>query len=430
MPSLISDPIASVLEELHDRLESNNDGAQSTSIPSLEHAAANQFGLALCSPDGYVSRAGDAEAEFSIQSISKAFTYALALSDRGRDAVHSHVGAEPSGEAFSAISLEEKTGRPDNPMINAGAIVTCALVEGKDAREKYQRIHALMEACAGRPLTVDETVYEEEQAASDRNRALAHFMRSAGSLTDEVDPTIEVYLRQCSVLVTTVDLATMAATLATGGVNPVTGDRVFSGTVARHVMTMMATCGMYDYSGEWLLRVGTPAKSGVAGGLITASPGQFGMGVFSPPLDERGNSVRAVAACEDLAERFDLHALSLPAGSLPVIREEEDDWPELGAGVVTVQGDLVFASMQGVLRAMDDVLEAPETVVVLDFDRVTRAHTVAKRILQNAVDQLVEHDHRVVIIDGAERDLVDATVQVTSVEEAQQWCEKNGTARG
>lgn len=422
MASLIGDPIERELVTLHERLKHDYRGETSASIPTLEHADHRLFGLAVCTPDGYVSAAGDADVEFSVQSISKAFTYALALSDRGLESVHEHVGAEPSGEAFSAISLEEETGRPDNPMINAGALVTCALVSGADAHEKYERIHALMEACAGRSLGFDETVYEEEQGASDRNRALAHFMRSAGSLTDEVDPTMEVYLKQCSVLVSTRDLAVMGATLATGGINPLTGDRVFSGTVARHVLTVMATCGMYDYSGEWLLTVGTPAKSGVSGGLITASPGQFGMGLFSPKLDARGNSVRAVAASQDLADRYELHALTLPGGNLPVVRESEERWPEHGAGVVSVQGDLVFASMRGVLNAIEGVLESSDRVLVLDLDRVTRVHQVGERILQGAIDRLEEHDHEVVVVDGARRGIVSGAAEVESLDEAREWC--------
>lgn len=411
-----------MLAELHERLKHDYRGEVSASIPSLANADHRLFGLAVCSPDGFVSEAGDAGVEFSVQSISKAFTYALALSDRGRESVHEHVGAEPSGESFSAISLEEDTGRPDNPMINAGAIVTCALVDGADAREKFERIHALMEAAAGRSLGFDETVYAEEQEASDRNRALAHFMRSAGSLTDEVDPTMEVYLRQCSVLVTTRDLAVMGATLARGGINPITGERVFSGEVARHVLTVMATCGMYDYSGEWLLTVGTPAKSGVSGGLITASPGQFGMGLFSPRLDARGNSVRAVAASQDLAERFQLHALTLPGGNLPVVRESEERWPEHGAGVVVIQGDLVFASMRGLLHAIEDVLESSDRVLVLDLDRVTRVHAVGERILQDAIDRLHEQDHAVVVVDGARRGIVSGSAEVSSLDDAREWC--------
>lgn len=419
--TLIDDPIARVLGELHERLRHDYRGEVSASIPTLANADHRLFGLAVCSPDGFVSEAGDVEVEFSVQSISKAFTYALALSDRGREAVHEHVGAEPSGEAFSAISLEEETGRPDNPMINAGALVTCALVGGDGAREKFARIRSVMEAAAGRSLGVDETVYEEEQAASDRNRALAHFMRSAGSLTDEVDPTMEVYLRQCSVLVTTRDLAIMGATLARGGINPVTGDRVFSGEVARHVLTVMATCGMYDYSGEWLLTVGTPAKSGVSGGLITASPGQFGMGLFSPKLDARGNSVRGVAASQDLAERFQLHALTLPGGNLPVVRESEERWPEFGAGVVAIQGDLVFASMRGVLAAIEDVLDSTDRVLVLDLDRVTRVHAVGEKILQGAIDRLHDLEHDVVIVDGARRGIVTGAVEVETLDAARDW---------
>ncbi|MDO9590477.1 MAG: glutaminase A, partial [Microcella sp.] len=258
-------------------------------------------------------------------SISKCFTLALALVDRGLDGVLAHVGVEPSGESFNAVSLEEGTGRPDNPMINAGAIVTCSLVKADSASARFDRILGVLSACAGRELEVDENVFEQEWQTADRNRALAHFMRSAGSLTADVDETLEVYLRQCAVLVTAGDLAVMAATLAAGGVNPISGDRVFSSLVARHVLTIMVTCGMYDASGEWMLRVGSPAKSGVSGGILTASPAQFGLGLYSPLLDERGNSVRAVQACEQLADRFSWHTLALPEDRrLPEALEGDD----------------------------------------------------------------------------------------------------------
>lgn len=321
LPAVVHDALAT----LHDELLPVTDGELADYIPPLAEARPDRFGLAVCTPEGGFAAAGDHDELFTIQSISKVFTMALVLGDRGLEGLLKHVGAEPSGESFNAVSLEEGTGRPDNPMINAGAIVTCSLVKADSPAERFDRILGMMSGCAGRDLEVDENVFALEFATSDRNRALGHFMRSAGSLSADVEPTLEVYLRQCAVLVTASDLAVMAATLAAGGVNPFTDERVMSTEAARHVMTLMATCGMYDASGEWMLRVGSPAKSGVAGGIMTASPAQFGLGLFSPPLDEKGNSVRGVEACHRLAERFSWHAFALPADrQLPAALEDDD----------------------------------------------------------------------------------------------------------
>ena len=266
---------------------------------------------------GIRAGAGDDHVAFTIQSVSKPFVYALALVDRGLDDVLANVGAEPSGEAFNAISLEPGTGRPANPMINAGAIATTALVAGADTDERFARILDLMSRCAGRSLEVDERVHASESATGDRNRALAYLMAASGSLSGPVEATVDTYFRQCSVLVTVHDLAVMAATLATGGSNPVTGETVLPPDVARHVLSVMATSGMYDYSGRWMLSVGLPAKSGVSGGLIAVSPGKFGVGVFSPRLDERGNTVRGVAAVTSLSSRLGLHLLHDPMRESP-----------------------------------------------------------------------------------------------------------------
>lgn len=322
LPSVVTDE----LQRVHDELVQVNEGGLADYIPPLSEVDPTLFGLAICTPDGGFAAAGDHDVAFTLQSISKCFTLALALVDHGLEGVLDRVGVEPSGESYNAVSLEEGTGRPDNPMINAGAIVTCSLVDASSSAERFDRVLGMLSSCAGRELDVDENVFEQELATADRNRALAYFMRSAGSLTTDVDETLEVYLRQCAVLVTAGDLAVMAATLAGGGRNPLTDEQVFSSTVARHVLTIMATCGMYDASGQWLLRVGSPAKSGVSGGIITASPAQFGLGLYSPLLDDRGNSVRAVRACEQLSERFTWHALAQPDDrQLPAVLDEAAD---------------------------------------------------------------------------------------------------------
>lgn len=277
-PATLSDIVTSFLDVVHDRLLADRRGDVADYIPELADAAPDKFGIALCGLNGRVYESGDTDIPFTIQSVSKAFVYSLALDDIGMNAVHNRVGAEPSGEAFNSVKLESSTGRPPNPMVNAGAIVTTSLVNGSSSEHRFERILSRLSAFAGRDLAIDESVFTSERVSGDRNRALAYLMRSAGSLTADVNETLDVYFRQCSVLVTSRDLAVMGATLGNGGVNPITGRRVTSAETCQHVMTIMATCGMYDYAGEWLLRAGLPAKSGVAGGLVAASPVNSGSG--------------------------------------------------------------------------------------------------------------------------------------------------------
>lgn len=294
------DPITALLDDLLDEIRPMDDGAPAAYIPELAAADPDRLAFAVVGPRGRVRVVGDGEHEFTIQSISKPFVLALALEECGRERVLECVGVEPSGEPFNAISLAHDTGRPANPMVNAGAIATTALVgePESDIDERTARIVSKLSAFAGRSLWVDEAVYASESATGDRNRALGHLLRSYGVMTGSVEAAVETYFRQCSLLVTVRDLAVMAGTLAFGGVNPVTGVRVVSTRVARDVLSIMSSCGMYDYSGEWLLRVGLPAKSGVSGGLLAVAPSQFGVAAFSPRLDAHGNSVRAIAAVE------------------------------------------------------------------------------------------------------------------------------------
>ena len=433
-PPTLLDPVAEGLRQLHAELEPLHEGTLPSYIPELSRADPNLFGIAVATPDGQVRTAGDATTPFTIQSISKPFVYALALADWGMDALLQRVGAEPSGEAFNAISLEEGTGRPDNPMVNAGAIVTTSLVEATDAAHRFERIRSLLSRFAGRELQLDEEVFASEWRSADRNRALAYLMRNAGSLTADVDDTLEVYFKQCSLLVSTTDLAVMSVTLAANGVNPLTGDAVVTPDVARHVLTMMATCGLYDYSGEWMLRVGMPAKSGVSGGLIAASPGQFGVGLFSPRLDSRGNSVRAVQACQLLSDRYELHALAHPDESEPVVRPVAEvdralaaagtPPSEPGTEVVTVQGDLMFASTQTLLQHLlwlVDARGADLQVLVLNLDRVTRLHRVGWGILTPVLRQLAESGVAILLVDGARRSLLDSVAEFATLPEALAW---------
>ncbi|MCA1694079.1 MAG: glutaminase A, partial [Actinobacteria bacterium] len=303
----IDGPIENVLQELHVRLQCLADGSLATYIPELATAQSGWFGLSVATLDGHVYGVGDFELPFTIQSVSKPFVYALALADRGADAVHDRVGVEPTGDSFNSITIDAATGRPFNPMVNAGAIVTTSLVAGGDRAQQFTRIRQGLSVFAGRDLDVDEGVFTSERATGDRNRAIAYLIRTFGLLDDDVDAMLDVYFRQCSIRVTCRDLAVMAATLANAGINPVTGQRAMPAADVAHVLTVMSTCGMYDYAGEWLFRVGLPAKSGVSGDIAAVLPGQLGIGLYSPLLDARGNSVRGIAACQEFSSVLALH---------------------------------------------------------------------------------------------------------------------------
>ncbi|WP_374315651.1 glutaminase A [Microbacterium sp.] len=367
------DPITELLAEVLEEIRPIDSGAPAAYIPELATADPDLLAFAVVGPRGRVRSVGDDRAEFTIQSISKPFVLALALEEHGLDAVLGRVGAEPSGEPFNAISLEPITGRPANPMINAGAIATSALVPGDDVELRTARIADLLSAFAGRSLWVDEAVYSSESLTGERNRALAHLLKSHGVIDGPVDVAVETYFRQCSLLVSVRDLAIMAATLAFGGVNPVTGERVVGERVARDVLSIMSSCGMYDFSGEWLLRVGLPAKSGVSGGLMAVAPSQFGVAAFSPRLDQHGNSVRAVALVEAASERFGMHLLE-PHESVasPAMTMHGDD----AGRVVRLGGELGYAGAErivAVLRELSEGLPAGEPLTV-DARELGRTH--------------------------------------------------------
>ncbi len=333
-------PIPDYLASLVTELGAVNPGETAQYIPVLAEADPDRFGIALATPTGRLHCAGDADVEFTIQSASKPFTYAAALVDRGFAAVDRQVGLNPSGEAFNELSLEVESHRPDNAMINAGALAVHQLLVGPEAsrQERLDRAVEIMSLLAGRRLSVDWETYESEMAVSDRNLSLGHMLRSYGVLQDSAEEIVAGYVAQCAVLVTAKDLAVMGACLATGGIHPMTGERVLPSIVARRVVSVMTSSGMYDAAGQWLADVGIPAKSGVAGGVLGALPGRVGIGVFSPRLDEVGNSARGVLACRRLSEDFRLHLM---------------DGDSLGGTAVRFverEGDRVFLHLQGVIR--------------------------------------------------------------------------------
>ena len=275
-------------------------------------AQQNPFAISLATTDGEVFHAGEHDLPFALQSISKVFVYGLALEARGRDRVLERVGVEPSGDAFNSIVFDERNNRPHNPMVNAGALAATYLVGGVyTAGQALERILGALRCYAGnRDLEVDEGTFESEMRSADRNRATAYLMRSDGMLAGDVEGILALYLRQCLVRVTCRELAIMAATLANGGANPATGERALAPRYVRDVLSVMHTCGMYDFAGQWAYRVGIPAKSGVSGGIMAVVPGKLGIAIFSPGLDAYGNSVRGTAVCEEISERLGLHVFA------------------------------------------------------------------------------------------------------------------------
>ncbi|OUZ08872.1 glutaminase A [Aeromicrobium sp. PE09-221] len=382
------DPIVDALTTVLDDVREDTSGEVADYIPELASADADALALVLVAPHGEVHAAGDADRRFTIQSISKPFAFALALQTLGRDEVLERVGVEPSGEPFNAISLEPDSGKPANPMINAGAIATTAMAPGSDVEEKTASLLSLMSACAGRDLSVDEDVYTSESQTGERNRGIAHLLASYRAFDCGVDTAVETYFRQCSTLVDAKDVATMAATLAFGGRNPATGEQALAPEVTRDVVAVMSSCGMYDASGRWTLRVGLPAKSGVAGGVIAVDPSEFGVAAFSPRLDRFGNSVRGVRALEEISRRFGLHMLAdRPETSSPVVDVDHRD----DTTVVRLHGHINFGTAAQVAHRMrEEAATARLTLDLRDTERLDESCGVVLRRVADDLDAAIE----------------------------------------
>ncbi|AGY58143.1 glutaminase A [Gloeobacter kilaueensis] len=305
------------LQQLHRTYSSLQEGVVASYIPEIARADPDWFAICAVTVDGRLFQVGDDEQLFTIQSISKPFVYGLALEDHGRDYVLTRVGVEPTGDPFnSIIKLDESSKRPLNPMVNAGAIATASLIKGSDPTERLNRMLAMFRRYVGHDVFVDMSVFVSERTTGHRNRAMAYLMLNFGMIDAHVEQVLDLYFQQCSVMVNCRDLALMAATLANNGVNPHTKERALEEHYVRDLLSVMYTCGMYDYSGEWAYNVGLPAKSGITGGIIAVVPGVMGIAVFSPRLQSQGNSLRGIRVCQDLSEHFGLHVFSMDtAGS-------------------------------------------------------------------------------------------------------------------
>ena len=285
-------------------------GHIATYIPELAHVDANQLGVCVLTEDGQEYAAGDWLVPFTMQSVAKPLILLLALIDSGVDTVRSLVGVEATGKPFDAFNYSDQalTGAHINPMINTGAIALCTLIHGDTYAERFERLLALTRKLAGNPLLeIDQAVYRSEKITGNKNRALAYMLTAYRMISDPVEEILDCYFRACSISVTCKDLAKIACVFANHGADPLTGEQLFPAAYAKYVNATLATCGMYDGSGEFALKVGFPAKSGVGGGILGVIPRRMGIGVFAPSLDKHGNSIAGVEAMAMLSQALDLN---------------------------------------------------------------------------------------------------------------------------
>jgi glutaminase len=319
MPSLSEASIEAALDAAHAQFKDLKEGANADYIPALAKVDPNIYGIALVTTDGRVYTKGDVRSEVSIQSISKVFTMARVIEERGTGAIADNMGVDATGQVFNSIvAIEQYQGSQMNAMVNPGAITATSMVSGGSRDEIWNKILGYYGDFAGRPLSVNQEVFKSESETNQRNQAIAMLMYAYGHIKEDPLRATDIYTEQCSVSVNAQDLATMAATLANGGVNPVTGKLVMKSENVPEVLAVMATAGLYDDSGQWLYKTGLPAKSGVGGGIIAVSPGKFGIAVISPPLDAAGNSVKAQKTIEAVSNALGGN----PYAVTPVVRKK------------------------------------------------------------------------------------------------------------
>lgn len=303
--------VEQVVREAYEKFKTDSSGKNADYIPYLAKVDSKLFGIAIVTTDNQVLTLGDVDYSFSIQSISKVFTLALAMEELGPDAVFQKVGSEPTGRPFnSPLAVVDMPTHTGNPLVNAGAIATTSLISGKDAQEKWNKILNFYSKAAGEKLKLIDEVYQSEAATNTGNKALSMLLAKYERIYADPFESVDIYTKQCSVGVNTAQLARMGATLANNGVNPATGEQVIKREDIPHILSTMAMAGLYDGSGGWAWHVGLPAKSGVGGGIVAIAPGKGAIAVFAPPLDEAGNSVKAQKVIDYVTEKLNYNLFS------------------------------------------------------------------------------------------------------------------------
>lgn len=408
-------PLHNYMAELHQKHADMHDGELADYIPELTKANPDWFGIVMVTVDGHVYSVGDAEIPFTIQSVSKPFAYGIALDDKGTDYLGKKVSVEPSGEPFNRISLEHKTGRPLNAMINAGAITTVSHVNGHSGDEKFFRILDKFSQLAARQLTIDESVYQSEKSTGHRNRAIAHMLLNSGVIDGEPEEVLDTYFRQCSILVTCKDLAVMAATLANHGRNPLTGIQALNKSNIHRILSVMSSCGMYDGSGAWSYDIGLPAKSGVGGGIIAVLPGKSAIAVFSPRLDSHGNSARGIKVCQSFSNELGLHIFKSDRQSEYAIIRNSYTINEISSKrirskkasdilfthgnkvrVYELTGELGFSAAEIILSQIEQDLENHE-IIILGMSRVTSIDQAATQLIAKMAQSLTKNNRQLIL---------------------------------
>jgi glutaminase len=410
-------PLLRFLDRCHRDFSHETSGTVADYIPELGKADPDHFGIGLATLDGHVYEVGDTKMPFTIQSMSKPFVFALALDTLGAGRVESAIGVEPSGDPFNSIRLNAEN-HPFNPMVNAGAIACSGLIHEAKGNDAFEYIRQALGRFAGRELGVDQAVYASESATGDRNRAIGYLLRTNAVIRDNVAAVLDVYFRQCAILVTARDAAIMAATLANRGINPVTGEQVVTPYAISRTLSVMTSSGMYDYAGEWIYRVGIPAKSGVGGGILAALPARLGLGSYSPRLDRHGNSVRGIKVCEALSSHYDLHMLNrsddarnsiiadYTIGKSPSRRSRRPHEQKILAAhhqdvrVIELVGTLSFSNVDYVSRKL--AAKSRPQFVIFDLRRVTAVTRAGARLLAEEFRELGSF-HVTVILSGIKR---------------------------
>ncbi len=299
------DRVRTLVAEAHERFRSDTEGANSQVYPALARVPAGLFGVCVAGTSGKVFSAGDADYEFTIMSVSKPFVFALVCQAVGVEEVRQRVGVNATGRAFNSLeAIERGPGGQTNPMVNSGAIATTSLVPGSGFEEKWNFIHEGLSKFAGRTLPLNDEVYVSATETNFRNQSIARMLQSFGRIYIDPAQAVDLYTKQCALNVSARDLAVMGATLADGGVNPITRERVVDAGVCHYALAVMATAGLYETSGDWLFDIGLPGKSGIGGGIVTVSPGKGGLGTFAPPLDAAGNSVKGQLVAKFLSQKL------------------------------------------------------------------------------------------------------------------------------
>jgi len=303
--------VEAVVTEAYNKFRTDTSGKNADYIPFLAQVDSKLFGVSVVTTDNQVFNLGDVNYSFSIQSISKVFTLALAMEELGAEKVFQRVGSEPTGRAFnSPVAVVEMPTHTANPLVNAGAIATTSLISGSDANEKWKKLLGFYSKAAGEKLTLIDEVYKSEAATNTGNKALSMLLAKYDRIYADPFESVDIYTKQCSVGVNATQLARMGATLANNGKNPATGEQVIKGEDIPFILSAMTMAGLYDSSGYWAWHVGLPAKSGVGGGIVAVVPGKGAIAVFAPRLDEAGNSVKAQKVIEYVADKLDYNVYS------------------------------------------------------------------------------------------------------------------------